>query len=116
MGEMAKAVKAKQATSCSEEVATSSSTSRRVAVAFAVVSGVVLVVGVVLRATELQRENVELRKENVKLSREQSALDIRLESIEKQLVTSKGLLSEKEADGVAQKAELVEVRKGLNAK
>ena len=113
---MAKAGKPKQATSYTEEVAAGSSMSRRVGVALAVVSGAVLVTAVVLRATELQRENADLRKENVELSKEQSAMDIRLETIEKQLVSSKGLLSEKEAEGVAQKAEMAEVRKNLDAK
>ena len=70
--------KVKQATSYTEEVAAGSSTSRRVGVAFAVVSGAVLVAAVVLRATELQRENADLRRENVELSKEQSAMDIRL--------------------------------------
>merc|ERR1712130_491266 len=111
-----KAKMAKQATSYSEEVAAGSSTSRRLAVAFAVVSTVVVVAAVVLRATELQRENVDLRKENVELSKEQSAMDIRLANIEKQLVASKGLLSEKEAEGAARKSELAGVRKNLEAK
>ena len=106
---MAKAGKGKLATSYTEEVAAASSTSRTVVVALVVVSGAVLVAAVLLRATELQRENAELRKE-------QSALDVRLASAEKLLVVSKKQLSDKEQEGVAQKAELDGVRKELAAK
>ena len=106
---MAKAGKGKLATSYTEEVAAASSTSRKVVVALVVVSGAVLAAAVLLRATELQRENAELR-------REQNALDVRLASAEKLLVVSKGQLSDKEQEGVAQKVELDGVRQDLAAK